>query len=807
MGRTLFLYVFLLVLTLGISSQAIAQIITVIDKSNEQPLEMVTLASNLPSAFVTTDAHGKADISSLKGAKQIFIRMLGFKNDTVSYAKLSELKEGFPLQSIGLSLDQVVISATRWNQSKREVPARISTLSAKEVKLQNPQTAADMIGATGEVFIQKSQQGGGSPMIRGFATNRLLIAVDGVRMNTAIFRSGNVQNIINIDPFTIENSEVFFGPGSVIYGSDAIGGVMNFKTYEPVLSKTKKPIANGSAVFRYASASTELTGHLDINVGWKKWAFLSSFTYTDYGDLRMGNIGPNDYLQSNSVVRQGDSIDVVVSNSDPLKQNPTGYSQINLMEKIRYAPNEKWNVIYGFHYSTTSEYGRYDRHLRESNGEPRYAEWNYGPQLWMMNNLDISNRTETVIYSQMNIRLAHQLFEESRISRGFNDAVRSIREEKVHAYSINIDFKKNIGTQHVILYGLEGIFNDVFSSGMDEDILAGTSTNAASRYPRSNWSSMGAYISYTYKPHKKIVLKGGIRYNHFLINAEFDTTFFPFPFTEAHINNGATTGSLGAVYNPTSKWAVSLNLSTGFRSPNIDDMGKVFDSEPGAVVVPNPELKAEYAYNAELGVAKVFSKWVKVDLTGYFTYLQDALVRRDYTLNGLDSIVYDNEMSRVQAIQNAASAYVYGLQAGVEIKFPKGFSIRSRFNYQKGKEELEDGSKGSLRHAGPWFGSTHIRFSYRKLMLDLYAVYNGEISYGNLAEEEKSKDYLYAKDDNGNPYSPSWYTLNFKAMYQFDKLFQVSVGLENMTDQRYRSYSSGIAAAGVNFVTSVRLIF
>ncbi|MDP6909522.1 MAG: TonB-dependent receptor, partial [Flavobacteriales bacterium] len=463
------------------------------------------------------------------------------------------------------------------------------------------------------------------------------------------------------------------------------------------------PIANGNAVFRYASASTELTGHLDINVGWRKWALKSSVTYTDYGDLKMGSKGPDDYLRPNFVEREGDSIDVVITNPDPLKQVPTGYSQINVMQKVRYSPNERWNVIYGFYYSTTSEYGRYDRHLRERSGVPRYAEWEYGPQVWMMNNLDVSNRKETTIYSQMNIRLAHQMFEESRISRAFNDNIRSIREEKVHAYSLNIDFKKNVGKRHLILYGLEGIFNDVFSSGKDDDIVLKSTATATSRYPRSNWSSMGVYLTYRYKPHEKIALQGGVRYNHFLLNAKFDTTFFPFPFTEAHINNGAATGSLGMVYNPTRKWAVSLNLSTGFRSPNVDDMGKVFDSEPGAVVVPNPNLKAEYAYNAELGIAKVFSKWVKVDLTGYFTYLQDAMVRRDYSINGLDSILYDKEMSRVQAIQNAASAYVYGLQAGIEIKLPKGFSVRSRFNYQKGEEELDDGSKGSLRHAGPWF--------------------------------------------------------------------------------------------------------
>ena len=143
------------------------------------------------------------------------------------------------LEDAGLSLDEIVVSATRWTQNKHDVPEKITTISTKQVALQNPQTAADLVGISDEVFIQKSQQGGGSPMIRGFATNRLLYTVDGVRMNTAIFRSGNLQNVISLDPFAIENTEVLFGPSSVIYGSDAIGGIMSFKTLTPQLSAVK----------------------------------------------------------------------------------------------------------------------------------------------------------------------------------------------------------------------------------------------------------------------------------------------------------------------------------------------------------------------------------------------------------------------------------------------------------------------------------------------------------------------------------------------------------------------------------------
>ncbi len=291
-------------------------------------------------------------------------------------------------------------------------------------------------------------------------------------------------------------------------------------------------------------------------------------------------------------------------------------------------------------------------------------------------------------------------------------------------------------------------------------------------------------------------MQAGARYNMYNLQGDFDTTFYPFPYTSMEIKDGALTGSVGAIYKPNQTWTISANLSTGFRAPNVDDAGKVFDSEPGYVIVPNPDLRAEYAYNAEIDVAKVFGDLLRIDVAAYYTYLADAMVRRNFTLNGQDSIMYDGEMSQVQAIQNAASATVYGVQAGLEIKLPEGFGISSQFNYQKGDEELDDGTTSPLRHAAPWFGISSLTYTAQKLKLDFYATYNGEVPFEDMPQEEQGKDYMYAIDADGNPYSPGWYTLNFKAMYQLSEYLSISGGLENLTDQRYRPYSSGLVAPG-----------
>lgn len=795
-------------LLLGVMILTRAQIITIKDSDTGDPLEMATLMSESPKAFVTTNGKGQADVSAFTGSEKIEIRLLGYKTETKSFNQLETSDFIIRLNQTNINLDQVVISASRRQQASGNIPAKITTISAKEAAFQNPQTAADLLSLSGKVYVQKSQQGGGSPMIRGFATHRLLYSVDGVRMNTAIFRGGNLQNVINIDPFATEKTEVLFGPGSVIYGSDAIGGVMSFQTLTPQLSLSDKPLITGKAVTRHSSANNEKTGHFDVNIGWKKWALVTSISSWDYDHLRQGSHGPEDYIKSIYVQRQ-DSIDRIVTQEDPLLQIPSAYSQMNIMQKIRFRPNEKWDFQYGFHYSETSPYGRYDRNTRYKKGTLRYAEWFYGPQKWMMNNFSVNHKGNYVIYDEMTLRLAQQSFEESRMDRALNNEKRRVNTENVEAYSINLDLTKSLGKRSKLFYGVEYIFDDITSTGETMDITTGKKTDGASRYPNATWSSLAAYVNDEFRVSEKFTALAGIRYNQYKIDADFSQNldFYPLPFSDARVDKSSVTGSLGGVYRPTESWVVSANFGTAFRSPNVDDIGKVFDSEAGGVTVPNPDLEAEYAYNFDIGLAKTFGQAVKIDLAGYYTILENAMVKRNFQLGGFDSIMYSGQLSQVQAIQNAAVANVYGIQLGVEVKLMAGFSFSSDLNYQYGEEELDDGSTSSSRHAPPMYGISRLNFRSNKLHLQFYAVYMAERKFKDLPFEEKAKDELYAKDADGNNYAPSWYTLNVKAEYHLSQTFTISSGIENLADKRYRPYSSGISAPGRNFIFSLRANF
>ncbi|MBT8223491.1 MAG: TonB-dependent receptor [Eudoraea sp.] len=790
-------------------SLVLSQEVYVLDADSREGIGNVVVTNEDRSKTVITGLTGRCDLKIFSGNEKITFRHMGYLTFRTTKDQIQRKQNKVYLTLNPQQLDEVVMSISKWEQQKKDIPQKIASIDARSISFNNPQTSADLLQSSGKVFVQKSQLGGGSPMIRGFATNRLLLSVDGVRMNNAIFRGGNIQNVISIDPYAVKNTEVIFGPGSVIYGSDAIGGVMNFYTKKPTFADNGDPVFSGSAAYRFASANNENTFHTDFNFGKKKWSFLSSITYNTFDDLKMGKHGPASYLRDTYVVTENGS-DVLRNNSSPRRQVPTGYNQISLMQKISHKPNSNWEYELGIHYSETSDYSRYDRLIQPGSDGSGLgsAEWYYGPQKWLMSNVQVYKKGRGKFYDGVKLTAAYQFFEESRNERDFGDLQRYSSREQVDAISANLDFEnKKIGDLR-LYYGGEYVFNQVSSYGFQTDISNGSELPAPSRYPDgASWQTLAAYLNGEYKLKPNFTLLAGMRYSHVWTQADFDTTFYPFPFDEASLSNGALTGSMGLSWFPKANLQLTLNGSTGFRSPNIDDVGKVFDSEPGAVVVPNPDLEPEYAYNVELGIRKNFKDKLVLKAASYYTYLVDALVRRDFLFDGEPEIIYNGELSRVQAIQNAAKAYVYGFEMGMQAFISDHWSLEANYTITEGTEEDQDGIETAARHVAPAFGDLHLIWNNQWLKADLFLNYNGEIPFEDLAISERNKSFIYASDSNGNPYSPSWYTLNLRTQFQISTAFKTNLIFENITNQRYRTYSSGIAAPGFNLVAGLSYTF
>jgi len=704
-----------------------------------------------------------------------------------------------------MDLEEVLVSFSKWAQDRDEVPNRVEKLSMRDSRLRNPQTAADLLAQSGAVFVQKSQQGGGSPMLRGFATNRVLIVVDGVRMNNAIYRSGNLQNVISVDAFSLQGAEVVFGPGSLIYGSDAIGGVMDFHTLKPVFADSPRLRFAGNALLRHSTANGERTVHADLQYGKGRWAGVTSVSRSDFGDLRMGGRGgPDSYLRQQYVVRAG-GVDSVFRNPDPRIQRFSGYDQLNVLQKVAFRAGDGSELQYAFTYAGTGTVPRYDRLLQYRGGRPRFAEWDYGPMLWRMHALTHTHTRRTALYDGSRAVAAFQDYAESRIDRPLGGLSRNLQSETVRAFSLNWDAYRRWDSL-VLQYGVEAVHNLVGSTGARTLLSSGAVVPAVSRYPDgSRWGTTGAYASLRREVRGGWLLTGGLRYAVSRLDALFDTTYLRFPYREVRLRDGGLTGNLAAVFRPTRRWRFSGALSTGYRMPNVDDVGKLFESVPGLVTVPNPGLRPEYAWNLEAGVEYERPGIVRIEGHVFRTRLDDAIVRRPFTFDGRDSIPFQGVMSRVEALQNTSLARVWGLQLSTRWRIARGWEWTAHANWTQGEETDDQRDvQVPLRHAPPFFGSTALRHAAGRLTLELSAQHQAAVPADRMPPSEALKTDLYARDAAGRPYCPSWQVIHLRAEYRAGARTFLGVGCENLADRRYRPFSSGIVAPGRNLVVSLR---
>lgn len=765
----------------------------------------VKIVSFSPKVQRLSDQEGRFRLEDFSNCDSLYFLYPGYSTAIFSLNDLKKMR-WVELKDEHLTIDEMVVTANRWEQYRSKVPLQINTINLKELELMNPQTTADLLQSGASVFVQKSQQAGGSPQLRGFATNRVLLVVDGVRMNNAIFRAGNLQNVISIDPNSLESVEVLYGPGGVRYGSDAIGGVMDFTSKENRFATSDKRWVKAHFFSRYSSASNEYTGHVDLQLASKKWASTSAFSYSRFGDLRAGSLGDSDLLRP---TYQSGAIDsqLTVINPDPTKQVHSAYMQYNILQKISFLASPFLRIDYGFIYAHATDAPRYDRLIQDANkdGELDYHDWYYGPQRWMMNYLKLTGTQKSLLHDQWQITLAHQRFHESRHDLKSGSTSFRRQFEMLDALSMNLDADKRLSSRARMFYGTEFVFNLVHSTAYLES-SEGIKTPINSRYPdQSKWQTFGLYANFQYDLTKNLVLNSGIRYTLYQLAMDFDTTLFPYPVASSSVMNSALNGSIGLILSPTKTTSVYTNLSTGFRAPNIDDMAKIFDSQPGNVVIPNDQLRPEYAYNAEIGIHKALLNRLKLDASVYGIWLDDAISIGKSSLNGVDSILYQGEWSAVYTMKNSTHAYVYGIQGGIDWVFLKDFSFQSNLSWQKGEEYNSDSSRYYPKpQVPPLFGRSGVKYKTKHLSLWLYGEYSKGLLTNELPLIEREKE-IYALNKEGEKYVPAWFTINFKAAIYFNKHLSVHVGVENISDQLYRTSGSGISAPGRNWIFSVKV--
>ncbi|MDP1842266.1 MAG: TonB-dependent receptor [Sediminibacterium sp.] len=734
--------------------------------------------------------------------KQLFLGALLFLSMYSLHAQ--ELKD--TSKANPTSLDEVIVYANKFAEKFKRIGQTVDVLKTS-AQLTYQGNTADILLNSGKLFVQKSQQGGGSPVIRGFEASRILTMVDGVRMNNAIYRTGHLQNIISIDNMVLDRVEVIYGPSSTLYGSDALGGVINMYTKKPLLSTNNKTVVTGSSTLRYSSATQENRGNLQWNIAGKKWASFTSVTYGSFGDLIQGKNRSSAYPsfgKKDFIVQRVGSTDVATPNPNPDKQSPSGYKQVDVTQKFLFKTSDKIQHLLNLQFSNTNDIPRYDRLSEKiSTNIPVYAEWYYGPQKRNMGSYQFSATEQAGYFQDIRVTASYQDIEESRISRRFQNNNKDYRWERVHIFGFNID-AKHVSGKNELQIGAESYTNFVRSTAERVNIATGVKSKITTRYADgpTTMASHALYAQHTYKINKQFTLNEGLRFSLVQMDARFiDTALTKFPFTVAKQSNKAITGNVGIVYASPNNLRAALVISSGFRSPNIDDLSKVFDSRTGLVVVPNTGIKPEYTYNAEFNVnqyGKVFSYGFAI----FYTRFQNALVLDKSTFNGQDSIFYSGVKSAVYSVQNKAKAALFGFSVNANYTIAKGTTIDGVVTYTQGKFNDPLNLQIPLDHVPPVYGRFSLKHIQTNWEAELYTLFNGwkRIADYNPNGEDNQ---LYATPEG----MPSWATINLRAAAHFNKSLSLQVMLENIIDKNYRYFASGVSAPGRNLSISLKANF
>ncbi|MDF1518488.1 MAG: TonB-dependent receptor, partial [Lutibacter sp.] len=573
----------------------------VLDRETNFPINNVTIYNDDRDLVVYTNKFGIADLSAFKESDVISFNHLSYIEYEILKRKLGIIDFVVYLNNRAEQLDEVILSASRGRETRSRVAEAVAITSREEITRMAPQTSADLLANLPGIKVQKTQMGGGSPVIRGMEANRVLLVVDGIRMNNAIYRTGHLQSSITVSPTVLERTEIIYGPSSVIYGSDALGGVINYFTKTPEINKENT--VNTSISSRYSSANNEKTSHFDVELGFDKWASFTAVSYSDFGDLKMGKNRNHGFEDWGKVFQYSNNTNsfynpVGVVNPNPNVQKNTGYNQLDLLQKFYVPLNKNTDLTLNIQYSTSSDIPNFDNLAEVSNGKLRYAEAYYGPQNRFLASSSLHFNPDYSWLEKGTLIFAFQQIEESRIERRMNSLNRFYRTENVDVYSLNGDFSVplNKAKNRNLSYGFELTHNDVSSDAIGRKIavsgneITGFSNELTiqSRYPDggSQYSSAALYTNYRQDISKNSTLNTGIRFTSTFLEALWvDDTFITLPNMDVSSDNKAVTATVGYIYKPSANWQINTLVSSGFRSPNIDDIGKI-RFKNGQVTVP-----------------------------------------------------------------------------------------------------------------------------------------------------------------------------------------------------------------------------
>ncbi len=682
-----------------------------------------------------------------------------------------------PARKAITNLDTVIVTATRHEEHDMELPFSAQKIDRNVIRLESMDATLpeSLMKVTG-VLVQQTARGQGSPYIRGFTGFRTLALVDGIRLNNSTFREGPNQYWSTVDPLAVNHLEIVKGPGSVMYGSDAIGGVVNAQMRGPRYGTGDSLLWSGATYYRFGSAERAHLGRGEFSgakVG--EWGMALGLSGKEFGDVEGGSkVG---------------------------RQVRTGFDQFDADTKAEYffGPRTKLTLayqrteqndverthrtIYGLTWEGLSR-GTDLRHLFDQSRELTYARLSH----------ETERNDEFVATVSWHAQAERQFVERANGTQQRNN---------VDVDTIGISLQGVSPSRFgQWMYGVEH-YHDLVGSSQRNFDAAGKLTSTAIQGPVADDASydlLGAFVQDEFPLADRLIFTLGGRFNW----AQADAGALRDPRTglatsfQDNWANAVGSGRLLWYADEAEHWAVFTGASQSFRAPNLSDLTRFDIARSGELETAALDLKPEHFITVDVGIKTAHKNW-GAEAVFYHTFIDDLIVR---TPTG--SIVNGaNEVTK----QNASQGWLHGVELSGHAILGEGFRLFGNFAWQEGQADTFPSSNSASVRAPmsrmlPLTGLAGLRW-------DIFETGFFTEVYGLAMEKQDRLSPDDARDTQRIPPggTPGWATLNFRAGYAWNQRLFATVALENALDIDYRIHGSGFNQPGRNIKVSAEWRF
>jgi outer membrane receptor protein involved in Fe transport len=654
------------------------------------------------------------------------------------------------------NIENVVVIASRKPQTVENLSMAVSVVTKAEILEKNITLLPDLLRDEAGVYIQQTTPGQGIPIIRGLKGSENVHLIDGMRLNTAFFRNSPNQYLALVDPFMTEQIEIIRGPASVLYGGDALGGVLNVITHTPTFTDDEWQYLGG-LFFSYDSADEKTLSHLNLDMGNDKIATSFGLSYQDIGSRRIGG---------------GEDIPF------------TNYTSRAFNNKWLFNLSEDKSVKFDIQYLTQPHTPRVDDLvIGFGQTEPDSSLFLFSPNERQFVHLSYNDQQPTSWYDSSDYHIAWQLIKDHRIKSAFDSDSITREQNESTLFSFQSTFDKHFNDSLEIVYGLD-YYHDTINSAK-QNINDGISSDSSPRFPDdSTMRHVGVFADFTtYFESSDVTF--GLRYSDYRIDLNSSDI------TNDTLDLDDLTWHIGWLYHINTNNRLFSNLGRGFRPPNIFDLGQVGDRPGNRFNIINTNIEPETVHTLDMGWKHFSDTWV-VDLALFYSRYKDKIASVETgELTAAGQYIVQS--------QNINEVTLYGLESSFKYVINADSEMNAVVNYIWGQESSDDFSEAADR-IPPVNGF----IGYKRKLNHKWAI-NAKLVFSATQDRLSSRD---VRDPRINPNGTGGFvTYNIYANWKFSESARLRFGFENLFDKRYREHGSGLEAAGRNFHASINYQF